>query len=106
VIPAAVAGVLLRPGMPAAEAGEAQTGMGRTEIVDATNQRHSMPQCQCPPTTWQCRQALPERNIKPLDVGRVTHPRPGEYRPSVSTCAGGPSNNTALNVDHLAVTQP
>ena len=76
--------------------GEAQTGMVRTEVVDASDE-YSMLQRQRttrqrPPTTCQRRQALPERGIEPLDVVPCCiTPFPCERRLSVSTRAGVPS---------------
>ena len=76
--------------------GEAQTGMVRTEVVDAADQIPPLPQRQRmtherSTATCQRRQALPERGLEPLDVGCVDHPVPCERRLSVSTRAGVPS---------------
>ena len=79
--------------------------MWGTKIIDRTDQIHPMLQrqraaCQRPATACQRRQALTERRVQPLDVGRVDDAVPLRAAPERLDACGRAIHDATLDVDH------
>jgi len=84
-----------------------KTGVGRTKVVDRTDQPHAGLQSPCraaqsPRVTCQARQALAKRPVEPLDVGCVDDTLTRRGGAGLLDLVGSPVYNTALDLDNAA----
>jgi hypothetical protein len=84
-------------------AGEAQTRLIRTEVVDRTDQIHTVPQGWCTsrqrsPSACQRGPPLTKRRVQPLDVRRVDSPVAWRAASERLDARGRPSHDAAFHL--------